>query len=274
MMTEKLWFKQWASSYLTDPRIDRLTDAAAVLLQRMRCVCCLEGSCPVETSEIARKTMRSESQVIVSLPSVLQFFVQREDRLFDVGQERDNAVTERGRKGAQAANAKRRASGTSDAAGDAQGDGASDAHAHVDSWLTGLEKFRSSDAASDGAGDATSDAQKLEVRSKEVKNSEDPRFRSAGLSQIFRSEEVKNLEGQTASAMAMVGSISLQTVLKPVQNVGNVPHGTLENRPPKPSLEVESSQWGDRLVIPDGHGRYKPRSTTTTNTGSERREAV
>jgi hypothetical protein len=118
-----------------------------------------------------------------------------------------------------------------------------------------LEKFRSSDAAGDGAGDAASDAQKLEVRSKEVKNSEDPRFRSAGLSQIFRSEEVKKLEGQTASATAMVGAISLQTVLKPVENVRNVPGGTLENQE-KPSFE-EPSRKGP-LTVPDGKGRYRP----------------
>jgi hypothetical protein len=257
MMTEKLWFKQWASSYLTDPRIDRLTDAAAVLLQRMRCVCCLEGSCPVQTSEIARKTMRSESQVVTSLPSVLQFFVFREDRLFDVGQERDNAVTERSRKGANAANAKRKASAASDAAGDASSDAASEAHAKVDSWLEGLGRFPVSVAASDAQAVAASDAKKLEVRSKEVKNSEDPRFRSAGLSQIL---EVRGSEVKAETAT--------------VQNVENVPRGTCEPQTPKSSLEVDDSKWGDRLAIPDGHGRYKPRSTTNINTGSERREAV
>jgi hypothetical protein len=249
MTTEKLWFKQWASTYLTDPRVDRLTDAAAVLLQRMRCVCCLEGSCPTRTSEIARRTMRSESQVIESLPSVLQFFVYREDRLFDVGQERDNAVTERSRKGANAANAKRKASATSDASSDA----ASEAHAKVDSWLNGLGRFPVSVATSDARAVAAADAKKLEVRSKEVKNLEAP----PALSQI---SDVRGSE------------VGAET--QPVQNVENVPHGTLETQTPKPSLEVDDSKWGDRLVIPDGHGRYKPRSTTNINTGSERREAV
>jgi hypothetical protein len=257
MMTEKLWFKQWASSYLTDPRIDRLTDAAAVLLQRMRCVCCLEGSCPVQTSEIARRTMRSESQVIESLPSVLQFFVYREDRLFDVGQERDNAVTERSRKGANAANAKRKASAPSDAAGDAASDAASEAHAKVDSWLDGLGRFPVSVATSDARAVAHADAKKLEVRSKEVKNLE-------GLSPFSQILEVRSSE-----ASAQTG---------PVQNVENVPCGTFEGQTQKPSLEVDDSKWGEHLAIPDGHGRYKPRSDTNTNTnintGRERREAV
>lgn len=247
MMTEKLWFKQWASSYLTDPRIDRLTDAAAVLLQRMRCVCCLEGSCPVETSEIARKTMRSEAQVVASLPSVLQFFVYREDRLFDVGQERDNAVTERSRKGANAANAKRKASATSDAA--------SEAHAKVDSWLEGLGRFPVSVATSDARAVAAADAKKLEVRSIERKVLEAP----PALSQIL---DVRGSE--------------VRAETQPVQNVENVPPGTHETQTPKPSLEVADSKWGDRLAIPDGHGRYKPRSTSNTNpnTGTERRKAV
>jgi hypothetical protein len=242
MMTEKLWFKQWASSYLTDPRIDRLSDAAAVLLQRMRCVCCLEGSCPVETSEIARRTMRSESQVVASLPSVLQFFVQRDDRLFDVGQERDNVVTERSRKGANAANAKRKASAPSDAA--------SDAHAKVDSWLEGLGRFPVSVAVSDARSVAGSDAKKLEVRSKERKGLDALPARSQVL-------EVRSSEVQTSPT--------------PVQNVENVPRGTLDENPtPKPSNEVDDLKWGDRLTIPDGHGRYKPRSTSNTNTNTER----
>jgi hypothetical protein len=259
MMTEKLWFKQWASSYLTDPRVDRLTDAAAVLLQRMRCVCCLEGSCPTRTSEIARRTMRSESQVIESLPSVLQFFVYREDRLFDVGQERDNAVTERSRKGANAANAKRKASATSDAAGDAAGDAlsdaASEAHAKVESWLEGLGRFPVSVATSDARAVAAADAKKLEVRSIERKVLEAP----PALSQI---SDVRGSE--------------VRAETQPVQNVENVPRGTLEPKNPKPSFEVDDSKWRDRLAIPDGHGRYKPRSTSNTNpnTGSERREAV
>lgn len=253
MMTEKLWFKQWASSYLTDPRVDRLTDAAAVLLQRMRCVCCLEGSCPTRTSEIARRTMRSESQVIESLPSVLQFFVYREDRLFDVGQERDNAVTERSRKGANAANAKRKASATSDAAGDAPSDAASEARAKVDSWLEGLGRFPVSVATSDARAVAAADAKKLEVRSIERKVLEAP----PALSQI------SDVRGSAVRAET-----------QPVQNVENVPRGTLEPNNPKPSIEVDVSKWGDRLAIPDGHGRYKPRSTTNINTGSERREAV
>lgn len=191
--------------------------------------------------------MRSEAQVVASLPSVLQFFVYREDRLFDVGQERDNAVTERSRKGANAANAKRKASATSDAA--------SEAHAKVDSWLEGLGRFPVSVATSDARAVAAADAKKLEVRSIERKVLEAP----PALSQIL---DVRGSE--------------VRAETQPVQNVENVPPGTHETQTPKPSLEVADSKWGDRLAIPDGHGRYKPRSTSNTNpnTGTERRKAV
>jgi len=255
MADEKLWFKFWASTYLTDPRIDRLTDAAAVLLQRMRCVCCLEGSCPVDTSEIARRTMRSESQVRASLDSVLQFFVQKADRLFDVGQERDNAVTERARKGANAANAKRKGVAPSDAGSDAP----SDAQAKIANWLDTtdhiLGRFPSSVAPSVARAVARSDAQKLEVRSKEIKNLDS-----------------QTLTPSSSSAVGERGECEGGAV----ETVQNVPHGTLLERStptatPKPSHEERD--WGDLLVIPDGHGRYKPRSTTNTNTGQERREA-
>jgi hypothetical protein len=143
----------WASTFLTDGAIDALPDAGIVLLIKMRCICSLEGSCPSEYEEVARKTRTLEAKVLIFLPALLKFFDIRGTRLFDPQQERDAALTERGKRGADVVNARRRGAATSDATSDAR---------------SGPQPIR---ATSDATSGGTSDAQKLEVRSKKTEGS-------------------------------------------------------------------------------------------------------
>jgi len=192
-----LWFKFWASNFLTDGDVDALPDAAVVLLVKMRCLCCIEGACPVSPSEVARKTRTSEDVVWAMLPRLCKtFFERRGDLLFDVQQEQDAARTERGKRGAFVANSRRsgsRSGGTSVALSDAKSpraasvassDGASDAQL----------PFATSDGASDGASGGTSDAQKLEVRSKKQEGSVDVVGSEEGYTAVSPVETVEKSE--------------------------------------------------------------------------------
>jgi len=212
-----LWFKFWASNFITDGDIDALTDSASVLLIKMRCVCCIEGFCPASAPEIARKTRTAEATVYVALPSLLKFFEREGQTLRDIQQDRDAALTERGKRGARAANSKRRGGGN----GDGGGGGTSDARP-ADTTSDAMSGG-TSDAASNGGGaratsDATSggtsDAQKLEVRSKKLDGSVD----------VVGSEK----------PYAVVGAVEA------VEIVQNVPRGTLHAFPTMTDAEIDA----------------------------------
>ena len=53
------WFKFFPSDYLLDPDVDAIPSEAEGLLIRMWCLCHLEGSCPADPEELARKTRRT-----------------------------------------------------------------------------------------------------------------------------------------------------------------------------------------------------------------------
>jgi hypothetical protein len=240
-----LWFKMWASTFLTDGEIDSLPDAAVVLLVKMRCICCIEGACPKSPFEVARKTRTAESTVLAMMPLLvkLKFFQRRGDLLFDVEQERDAALSERGKRGALAANSRRRATsgGTSDAQPSlAMTDATSDATSGGSSDATVPP------ATSDATSGGTSDAKKLEVRSKKQEHSVD-----------------------------VVGSVEGYTVVGPVEaveNSENVPTGTLSiddlkkksesafHQPSRNELERRRQDQKQRLQ------QWQKQRQTTTNT--------
>jgi hypothetical protein len=237
-MADRPWFKFWAGDFLTDPLIDRTPDDALVLMLKMRSVCCLEGSISADPAEIARKTrmVRVEPRLVHCMP----FFVQKGDQLFDIQLEKDKAWSDRGRKGANVVNKRRRAAqsgAASDDAGDDSSDDLSDAHAKVDAWIRSGENFEerfnevlqdveASAATSGRTSGGPSAAQRVrssDVRGLEVKSSEVLDVRGEGL----RSER----ETKPASVESS----------KSVQNVSYVPCGTsVENNhrmPSKPTPE-------------------------------------
>jgi hypothetical protein len=175
-----LWFKFWASNFLTDGDVDALPDAAAVLLVKMRCLCCIEGACPVSPSEIARKTRTLDDTVWAMLPLLkTKFFERRGDLFFDLQQERDAALSARGKRGALAANSRR-----------------------------GTRSGGTSDATSDATSGGTSDAQKLEVRSK----------KTDGSPQVVGSVEgntvVEPVETVEKSESVPTGTLSIESLKK------------------------------------------------------------
>jgi hypothetical protein len=106
-MADDFWFKFYAREFLTDRKIDRLSDGAVALLVRVWCVCCTDGDAPRDGEELARRTMRRYDPAFVNnLAEILSFFEVRGDRLVSPRMERERWLSERGRKGAKAANAR------------------------------------------------------------------------------------------------------------------------------------------------------------------------
>ena|ERR1700757_3993426 len=75
-MPDMPWFKLYASDYLVDARIDAMSREAEALLIRMWCICHIEGSCPNDPGELARKT-RCDLQYVLQCK-------QHCDPLFDL----------------------------------------------------------------------------------------------------------------------------------------------------------------------------------------------
>jgi uncharacterized protein YdaU (DUF1376 family) len=138
-----LWFKFWAKDFLTDHDVDALEDGAAVVLVRVWCLCCIDGSAPSEPGDLARRIMRRYDRDFQrQFEAVKPFFELREGRLYSKRMEREKWMSERGRKGARAANA--------------NGRGVVKAPQQAPQ--------QAAQQAAQGSG-ATSGAQKLEVRS-------------------------------------------------------------------------------------------------------------
>lgn len=56
MSQRQPWFKFWASDFLTDPDIDRLSLDAQAIVIRLWCLCTLHGGFPDDQEEVARLT--------------------------------------------------------------------------------------------------------------------------------------------------------------------------------------------------------------------------
>jgi uncharacterized protein YdaU (DUF1376 family) len=76
------WFKFFPSDYLLDPDVDAIPPDAEGLLIRMWCLCHLEGSCPANPEELARKTRRTLQCVLQCKRHCEPFFELHEGRLY------------------------------------------------------------------------------------------------------------------------------------------------------------------------------------------------
>lgn len=101
-MGENPWFKLWARDLLTDPKVDSTPLAAMFLVVKMWCVCCLEGSCPADPEEIARKTRVTPQCVSQFISQCVPFFEERDGRLYSRRMEREKTKSDLARQSAQA----------------------------------------------------------------------------------------------------------------------------------------------------------------------------
>jgi uncharacterized protein YdaU (DUF1376 family) len=90
-MGENPWFKFWARDFLTDPDVDNTPDSAMLLVIKMWCVCCIEGSCPADPEEIARKTRVPLHRVSHCYPHCQPYFEERDGRLYSRRMEKEKA---------------------------------------------------------------------------------------------------------------------------------------------------------------------------------------
>ena len=63
-MSERPWFKAYAADILTDEKLDALPPECLGLVLKIWCVCHIEGKCPSEAKELARKTRLSIAYVL------------------------------------------------------------------------------------------------------------------------------------------------------------------------------------------------------------------
>jgi uncharacterized protein YdaU (DUF1376 family) len=61
---DRPWFKVYAADALLDSKLDALPPEAEGLVFRMWCICHIEGRCPADPKELARKTRRSLEYVL------------------------------------------------------------------------------------------------------------------------------------------------------------------------------------------------------------------
>jgi uncharacterized protein YdaU (DUF1376 family) len=81
-MPDMPWFKLYASDYLVDAGIDSMPREAEALLVRMWCICHIEGSCPNDPGELARKTRCDLQYVLQCKPHCDPLFDLRNGRLY------------------------------------------------------------------------------------------------------------------------------------------------------------------------------------------------
>lgn len=81
-MPDMPWFKLYASDYLVDAGIDSMPREAEALLIRMWCICHIEGSCPNDPGELARKTRCALQYVLQCKQHCDPLFDLRDGRLY------------------------------------------------------------------------------------------------------------------------------------------------------------------------------------------------
>src|SRR5512133_508129 len=96
-MSRTPWFKLFASDYLVDDRVDEMSREAEGLLLRMWCICHLEGSCPDDPEELARKTRCKLQYVLQCKPQCQSLFELRDGRLFSRRMEAENKRSDQAR---------------------------------------------------------------------------------------------------------------------------------------------------------------------------------
>jgi uncharacterized protein YdaU (DUF1376 family) len=97
----KPWFKFWAREFLGDQDVANTPDSAMLLIVKMWCVCCLEGSCPADEAEIARLTRTLPHRVSHCVSHFDTYFERIGDRLYSRRMERDRERSELARKSAE-----------------------------------------------------------------------------------------------------------------------------------------------------------------------------
>lgn len=114
------WFKFYAADYLVDPDVDSIPREAEALLIRMWCICHIEGSCPADTEELARKTRCSLQYVLQCKRHCEPLFELQDGRLYS---HRMEAEKQRSKQASENANKryKSKASANGSANGTANG---------------------------------------------------------------------------------------------------------------------------------------------------------
>ena len=100
-MASEPWFKFYAADYLLDARVDSLSLEAQAILLRLWCLCHIEGSCPAESNEIARKSRLTSEQIGRHLSNLLGFFEERDGRLYSHRMEAEKLKSETARRNGQ-----------------------------------------------------------------------------------------------------------------------------------------------------------------------------
>jgi uncharacterized protein YdaU (DUF1376 family) len=100
-MAERLpWFKFFAGDYLLDSDVDSMPREAEGLLLRMWCIAHIEGSCPADPEELARKTRCSLQYVLQCKRHCESLFELREGRLYSRRMEEEKRRSEQARENA------------------------------------------------------------------------------------------------------------------------------------------------------------------------------
>jgi len=99
-MANQPWFKFYAADYLLDADVDNMPPEAEGLLVRMWTVCHLEGSCPDNPEELARKIRRPLQYVVQCKPHCQPFFELQDSRLYSRRMQEEKLRSERASKNA------------------------------------------------------------------------------------------------------------------------------------------------------------------------------
>jgi len=94
------WFKFFAADYLLDPDVDAIPSEAEGLLIRMWCLCHLEGSCPADPEELARKTRCTLQCVLQCKRHCEPFFDLQGGRLYSLRMEEEKQRSKQARENA------------------------------------------------------------------------------------------------------------------------------------------------------------------------------
>jgi uncharacterized protein YdaU (DUF1376 family) len=101
-MAEQPWFKFYATDFLLDPDVDSIPLEAQAVLLRMWCLCNIDGFCPAEPEEIARKTRLSFPVVAKHCEQLTPFFELADGRLYSRRMQEEKRKSESARLGGEA----------------------------------------------------------------------------------------------------------------------------------------------------------------------------
>jgi uncharacterized protein YdaU (DUF1376 family) len=100
MAERQPWFKLFAADFLVDPDVDSMPRESEGLLLRMWCLCHIEGSCPADPEELARKTRCSLQYVLQCKRHCESLFELRGGRLYSHRMEEEKRRSEQARENA------------------------------------------------------------------------------------------------------------------------------------------------------------------------------